>query len=346
MIIVLKPGTPAGDIATVETRITELGYQPHKIVGVERTVLAAVGHEDKQPLNELESFDCVEAVIPILKPYKLVSNEFKKEPSSIDIDGVTVGGRELVLMAGPCSVESRDQILASADAAKAAGAAILRGGAFKPRTSPYAFQGLRKEGLELLAEARARTGLKIVSEVVSVSDVPLLVEFCDILQIGARNCQNFALLTEVGQTRTPVLFKRGMSTTIKEYLQAAEYILSQGNYNVMLCERGIRTFETAYRNTLDLNAVPVLKRETHLPVIVDPSHGTGDDSLVLPMSLAAIAAGADGLVVEMHPDPKKAMSDGAQSLTPEGLKLLAQKMRPVAEAVGRSFSPAVLADKA
>lgn len=342
MIIVLKPETPDQEVAEVEARIVELGYRPHKIVGVERTVIGAVGHEDKTPLQALETIDCVEAVIPILKPYKLVSREFKNAPSEFDVAGCVVGGEELAIMAGPCSVESRDQIMASARAVAARGGQFLRGGAFKPRTSPYAFQGLGREALEFMAEARAETGLRIVTEVVSVADIPLVAEFADVLQIGARNCQNYALLQAVGETRIPVLFKRGMSTMIKEYLQAAEYLLDQGNYSVMLCERGIRTFETATRNTLDLNAVPVLKRETHLPVLVDPSHGIGDDELVAPMSLAAVACGADGLIIEVHPDPKRAVSDGPQSLTPEAFGSLLERLDPVARAVGRRLPvPAV-----
>ncbi len=337
MIIVLKAGSSKEEVARVEQRVTDLGYRPHSIYGVERTVVGAVGHEDKTPLQALETMDCVEAVIPILKPYKLVSREFKPEPSVLDIAGVKVGGRALAMMAGPCSVEGREQILESARAAKAGGALFLRGGAFKPRTSPYAFQGKGREGLELLAEARAETGLKIVTEVVSVTDVPLVAEFTDVFQIGARNCQNFALLTAVGETKMPVLFKRGMATTIKEYLQATEYLLDQGNYNVMLCERGIRTFETATRNTLDLNAVPVLKRETHLPVIVDPSHGTGVAAYVKPMALAAVACGADGLMIEIHPNPGEAWSDGAQSLTPKVFMELARALGPVAAAVEREY---------
>lgn len=337
MIIVLKPGTEEKDIERIEKRVASLGYKPHRIVGVERTVVAAVGHEDKRPLEALEATECVEAVIPILKPYKLVSREVRKETSVLDIGGVAVGGRELALMAGPCSVESLTQIVQCAEAAKAAGAQFLRGGAFKPRTSPYAFQGLGAEGLELLAEARKRTGLRIVTEVTSVVDIELVTGTADVIQIGARNCQNYALLTAVGECGKPVLFKRGMATTIKEYLQAAEYLMSVGNYNVLLCERGIRTFETATRNTLDLNAVPVLKAETHLPVIVDPSHGTGVAAYVPAMSLAAVAAGADGLVVEIHPNPKEAVSDGPQSLTPDVWLDLVRRLRPVAEAVDRTL---------
>lgn len=340
MIIVLKKGSTKDDVARVEKRVTDLGYRPHTIFGVERTVVGAVGHEDKSPLQALESMDVVEAVIPILRPYKLVSREFKPETSEFDVAGVPVGGKTLAVMAGPCSVESREQILASADAVRAAGAQFLRGGAFKPRTSPYAFQGLGREGLELLVEARSRTGLRVVTEVVSVNDVEMLVEYADVLQIGARNCQNYALLTAVGETRKPVLFKRGMATTIKEYLQAAEYLLDQGNYQVILCERGIRTFETATRNTLDLNAVPLLKSETHLPVIVDPSHGTGVAGLVKPMALAAVAAGADGLMIEVHPNPPEALSDGVQSLRPDAFQELMRALGPVANAVGREVPPA------
>jgi len=344
MIVVLKKNTPKETVKELTDQIESLGYRPHIIEGVERTVIGAVGHEDKEPLEALTTNPHVESVIPILKPYKLVSRELKAETSVIEINSefgdhpkVTIGGKEIVMMAGPCSVETREQILASAEAVKKGGAKILRGGAFKPRTSPYAFQGHGEAGLELLAEAREATGLQIVTEVVSVTDIPLLMKYTDVFQLGARNCQNFALLAAVGETGKPVLFKRGMSTTIKEYLHAAEYLLDKGNYNVILCERGIRTFETATRNTLDLNAVPVLKSETHLPVFVDPSHGTGVAAYVESMSLAAIAAGADGLVIEVHPEPTKAWSDGAQSLTPEAFESLGPKVSAVAVAVGRSF---------
>jgi len=337
MIIVLRAGAPESAVAAVEARVSELGYKPHKIVGVERTVVAAVGHEDKRPLEALEAMEWVESVIPILKPYKLASREIHNETSVLNIGGVAVGGRELALIAGPCSVEGREQILASAHAAKAGGARFLRGGAFKPRTSPYAFQGLGEKGLELLAEAREETGLLVVTEVVSVTDIEVVARYADVLQIGARNCQNYALLTAVAEAGKPVLFKRGMATLLKEYLQAAEYLMSVGNYNVILCERGIRTFETMTRNTLDLNAVPVLKSETHLPVIVDPSHGTGVAAYVPAMARAAIAAGADGLAVEIHPNPKEAWSDGPQSLTPASWVELVRTLRPVATAVGRSI---------
>ncbi|MEQ8821198.1 MAG: 3-deoxy-7-phosphoheptulonate synthase [Sumerlaeia bacterium] len=337
MIIVLKAGSTAEDVKRVEARIVELGYRPHAIVGVERTVVGAVGSENKEPLETMTAMDCVEAVMPILKPYKLVSRDLKHDNSVFDASGITVGGRELIVMAGPCSVETREQILESAEVVKASGAQFLRGGAYKPRTNPYSFQGLGKSGLELLAEARAQTGLRIVTECTNITDVADVAEVADVIQIGARNVQNFPLLQAVGETGKPVLFKRGMSTTLKEYLQAAEYILDTGNYNVMLCERGIRTFENAYRNTLDLNAVPVLKKETHLPVFVDPSHGTGRTDMVLPMSLAAVAAGADGLMIEMHPDPSKALSDGPQSLKPEALMEVMRAVRPVAGAVGRTM---------
>ncbi|HEY8450061.1 MAG TPA: 3-deoxy-7-phosphoheptulonate synthase, partial [Bacillota bacterium] len=278
-------------------------------------------------------------VLPILKPFKLVSREFRNEPTIVEVGGVAFGGEEVPIIAGPCSVESREQILAAAEAVKNAGARLLRGGAFKPRTSPYSFQGLEEEGLKLLAEARERFGLPIVTEVMSPGTVELVARYADMLQIGARNMQNFYLLREVGRSGMPVLLKRGMSATIEEWLMAAEYILSEGNFNVVLCERGLRTFETATRFTLDLNAVPVVKELSHLPVIVDPSHGTGRWSLVTPMARAAIAAGADGLIVEVHPQPEEALSDGSQSLTPERFKVLVDEVTSVAAAVGRRVAP-------
>ncbi len=337
MIIVMRKGSTEAQIQAVKDRIAELGYQPHPIFGVERTVVAAVGREDKTPLESLESMPGVESAVPILKPYKLVSRETKAENSVLDIGGVKVGGRELTLMAGPCSVESREQILALARVVKQAGGQFLRGGAFKPRTSPYSFQGLGQEGLEYMAEARAETGLQIVTEIVSIADVDQLVEFADVLQIGARNCQNYALLAAVGEARKPVLLKRGMSTLISEFLQAAEYIMSRGNYDVILCERGIRTFETSTRFTLDLNAVPVIKAQSHLPVICDPSHGTGYWNYVTAMARASIAAGADGLMIEVHEDPDRALSDGGQSLKPEKFMKLIEEVRRVAGAVDRTL---------
>ncbi len=336
MIVVMREGASEEQLVAVEKRVVELGYRVHTIRGVERSVVGCVGHEDKRPLQALETMDGVEAVIPILKPYKLCSRDFKKEPSTVDVAGFPIGGKQLAIMAGPCSVESEEQIVASARAAKKAGAQFLRGGAFKPRTSPYAFQGLEEEGLKLLDLARQETGLRVVTEVVSVTDVDLLARYADLLQIGARNCQNFALLTAAAKTGKPILFKRGMSTTIKEYLQAAEYVLNQGNYGLVLCERGIRTFENATRFTLDLNAIPVIKKESHLPIIADPSHGTGYADLVIPMARASVAAGADGLMVEIHPDPGHALSDGIQSLRFNQFEDLIREIRPVAEAVGRT----------
>jgi 3-deoxy-7-phosphoheptulonate synthase len=336
MIIVMEPGSSKQVIDGVIKRIEELGYKAHPIFGVERTVIGCVGHEDKTPLSQLDSMPGVEAAIPILKPFKLAGREFKPTPSVLDIGGVKVGGEQLMIVAGPCSVESKAQTLEIAHAVREAGAQFLRGGAFKPRTSPYAFQGLREEGLAILAQARAETGLKVITEIVSVEDLPMMMDAVDVFQIGARNCQNYALLNAVGQSKKPVVLKRGMSTLINEFLMAAEYILSEGNYNVILCERGIRTFETATRFTLDLNAVPVLKDLTHLPVVVDPSHGTGHWHMVCPMARAAIAAGADGLMIEVHQDPAHALSDGHQSLRPEKFAQTIQEVKKIAQAMGRT----------
>ena len=337
MIIVMETGSKKELIDAVIRRVEELGYKAHPIFGVERTVVACVGHDDKTPLQQLESMAGVEAVIPILKPFKLAGREFKPQPSVIDVGGVQVGGKSLALIAGPCSVESRQQIIETAHAVKEAGARFLRGGAFKPRTSPYAFQGLRGEGLDYLAEAREATGLKIVTEVVSVEDMPEMLDRVDVFQIGARNCQNYALLSAVGETRKPIVFKRGMSTTVNEFLMAAEYIMAQGNYNVILCERGIRTFETATRFTLDLNAVPVIKSLSHLPLFVDPSHGTGNWHFVEAMARASVAAGADGLMIEVHPNPPRALSDGPQSLKPERFLKVIGEVRKIAQALGRTM---------
>jgi 3-deoxy-7-phosphoheptulonate synthase len=320
MIIVMNAGATQQQIDHVFEKVTELGFQVHPIYGELRTVIACVGDErGKHKLQTLDVLDGVESVIPILKPYKLASKEWKKGRTTITIPSsngdVIIGEGHCTVMAGPCSVESREQILLVAERVKAAGAKVLRGGAFKPRTSPYSFQGLEEEGLKLLAEAREKTGLLIISEVVSPGDVPLVADYVDIMQIGARNMQNFALLKEVGKTQRPVLLKRGNSATLKELLMSAEYILSQGNGQVMLCERGIRTFEEYTRNTFDLSAVPALKELSHMPIIADPSHATGVRSLVTPMAKAAVAAGADGLILETHPNPEEAWSDGAQSLT-------------------------------
>ena len=339
MIIVMKAGAVKKEKDAVLKRIRELGYKPHVIHGTTRDVIGAVGDErGKLVLQSVESMHGVESVVPILKPYKLASKEVKRESSVIRIsDTVAVGGREIVVMAGPCSVESERQIIDTAIAVKAAGARVLRGGAFKPRTSPYSFQGMEEEGLKLLAKAREESGLPFVTEVVNPETADLVAEFSDILQIGARNSQNFALLKKVGQLKRPVLLKRGMSMTIQEFLMSAEYIMSEGNQAVVLCERGIRTFETATRNTLDLSAIPVLKEQTHLPVIADPSHGTGNHRYVAPMSAAAVAAGADGLLIEVHPDPEHASSDGPQSLKPDKFAAMMVKLRSIAEAVERTM---------
>jgi 3-deoxy-7-phosphoheptulonate synthase len=327
MIIVLKPGTKKEEYEHILERVKEYGFKPHPIVGEERTVVACVGDErGKAQLQQLESLECVENVVPILKPFKLASKETKPR-SIVKVGDLQIGSDQFVVIAGPCSVESREQIILSAELVKNAGAQMLRGGAFKPRTSPYSFQGLEEEGLKLLAEAREKTGLPFATEVISPGDVALVAQYSDMLQIGARNMQNFALLKEVGKTKRPVLLKRGMSSTYKELLMSAEYVMSQGNYDVVLCERGIRTFEDYTRNTFDLTAVPALKEMSHLPVIVDPSHGTGIRSLITPMAKAAVPVGADGLIVEMHPNPEKAFSDGAQSLMPEQFSKLMDEIR-------------------
>jgi len=338
VIIVMKSGATPVEIDSVEHRIRTLEYTPHKIVGVERTIIGAVGDErGKERLHALESMPGVESVSPILKPYKLASRELRPETSVIDCSGQLVGGKALMMIAGPCSVESTEQICSTALQVKSAGANFLRGGAYKPRTSPYSFQGLAEEGLKMLAAAREASGLPIVTEVMNPREVDLVAEYADVMQVGARNVQNFSLLKELGQIRKPILLKRGLMTTVKEFLMSAEYILSEGNENVILCERGIRTFETATRNTLDLSCIPVLQSETHLPVIVDPSHGTGLWELVAPMSRAAIAVGADGLMIEVHPDPANAYSDGPQSLKPAKYARLLEELKPFAELMGRTL---------
>jgi len=338
MIIVLKSGVTDADVDHVCQRVVELGYQPHTIRGEFKTIVAAVGEERGKPdLRLLEALETVEAVMPVQQPFKLASREIRPEPTEVRVNGVTVGGQRVIVMAGPCSVESEPQILEVAEAVKQAGASILRGGAYKPRSSPYAFQGLKEEGLRYLKEAKKRTGLPVVTEVLETESVELVAEYADILQIGARNIQNFTLLRRVGEMGKPVLLKRGMATSIQEFLLSAEYILSAGNPNVILCERGIRTFETATRFTLDLNAVPVLKKLSHLPVVVDPSHGTGHWDLVAPMAKGAVACGADGLIIEVHPRPEEALSDGPQSLKPSKFAQLMRELRPVAEAVGRTL---------
>jgi 3-deoxy-7-phosphoheptulonate synthase len=338
MIIVLKSGVGDPEIDDICRRVTEMGYAPHIIRGEFKTIVAAVGEERGRPdLRLLEAVESVESVMPVQQPFKLASKEVRAEPSEIRVNDVVIGGKAVVVMAGPCSVESESQVLEVADAVKAAGARILRGGAYKPRTSPYAFQGLKEQGLKYLAEARKRTGLPVVTEVLETESVEQVAEYADILQIGARNIQNFTLLRRVGEMGKPVLLKRGMATSIQEFLLSAEYILSAGNPNVLLCERGIRTFETSTRFTLDLNAVPVLKKLSHLPVVVDPSHGTGHWDLVAPMAKGAVACGADGLIIEVHPRPEEALSDGPQSLKPSKFVQLMKELRPVAEAVGRTL---------
>ncbi len=338
MIIVMQAGAPEEQLQALLRRVEELGYHSHLIRGTQRNVVGAVGDErGKAKLQSLEAMPGVASVVPILQPFKLASREFRTQKTVVKVGETEIGADRLALMVGPCSVESEAQILETARFVKKAGATILRGGAFKPRTSPYSFQGLGEHGLELLARAREVTGLKIVTEVLNDRDVELVAKYADILQVGARNMHNFALLNKVGEAQMPVLLKRGMSATIQDLLMSAEYILSHGNYDVILCERGIRTFETATRFTLDLNAVPVLQKLTHLPVIVDPSHGTGYSEYVTAMARAGIAAGADGLMVEVHPKPEEALSDGVQSLTPERFEELIRQLKPVAEAVGRTL---------
>jgi 3-deoxy-7-phosphoheptulonate synthase len=338
MIIILKSGVGDAAIDDVCRRVTEMGYAPHIIRGEFKTIVAAVGEERGRPdLRLLEAVETVESVMPVQQPFKLASREVRAEPSEVRVNGIAIGGKAVIVMAGPCSVESEAQVQEVADAVKAAGAKILRGGAFKPRTSPYAFQGLKEQGLKYLADARKRTGLPVVTEVLETESVELVAQYTDILQIGARNIQNFTLLRRVGEMGKPVLLKRGMATSIQEFLLSAEYILAAGNPNVILCERGIRTFETSTRFTLDLNAVPVLKKLSHLPVVVDPSHGTGHWDLVAPMAKGAVACGADGLIIEVHPKPEEALSDGPQSLKPAKFAQLMRELRPVAEAVGRSL---------
>src|ERR1022692_491111 len=327
MIISMRPRASRQEIDHVCERIGEFGYKVHSIVGEERVVIGVVGVGDVTAcLESLEATPGVESAVRISAAYKFVSKEFKKERTVIRANGVDIGGDDFVMMAGPCSVESEKQIMETAEAVAEAGAKLLRGGAFKPRTSPYDFQGMEEAGLKLLAKAREATGLAIITEVMSDRDVGLVADYADIMQVGARNMQNFALLKVLGRCGRPVMLKRGLSSTIKELLMSAEYIVAHGNSQVMLCERGIRTFETATRNTCDISAVPVLNEMTHLPVIVDPSHATGKRSLVPPLAKAAVAVGADGIIVEVHPCPEKAVSDGAQSLTIEGFRKMMQEM--------------------
>jgi 3-deoxy-7-phosphoheptulonate synthase len=338
MIIVTKPGISDADLDHIRERVETLGMRTHISRGEQRTIVGCIGDEALLQEASLLNLAGVESVTPILQPYRLVARDFVADPSVIRVgDGehTTVGGRDLAIIAGPCSVEGREMLHETAHAVRRAGAGMLRGGAFKPRTSPYAFQGMGEHALRLLAEVRAETGLPVVTEVMDTRQVELVAEHADMLQIGARNMQNFALLSEVGRVQRPVLLKRGLSATVKELLMAAEYVMAQGNRDVILCERGIRTFETATRNTFDVAAIPVLKAETHLPVIVDPSHAGGRASLVAPLAFAAIAAGADGLIVEVHPCPEQALSDGDQSLSLAQFEALMQRLDAFAHAAGR-----------
>lgn len=339
-IIVLKPDVSEEALRHIIKKLESKGLKAHISKGTERTIIGVIGDTSKVSEEEEDAIRVmtgVEDVLRILKPYKLASRDFKKEPTLINVGGNIIGGKKIHVIAGPCSVENRAMIVAVAEEVKKAGVTFLRGGAFKPRTSPYTFQGLGEEGLLYLSEAKKRTGLPIVTELMDPRDLDLMVKYADIIQIGARNMQNFRLLLEVGTVKKPVLLKRGLSATIKEWLMSAEYIMSRGNHEVILCERGIRTFETATRNTLDLSSVPLLKQLTHLPVIVDPSHGVGKWDLVAPMARAAIAAGADGLMIEVHPNPEEAMSDGEQSLKPDQLHQLMKELKAIAEAVGREI---------
>ncbi len=339
-IIVLKPGATEDALRHILKKLESRGLNAHVSRGTERTIVGVIGDTSKISEEEEDAIRVmtgVENVMRILKPYKLASREFRPEQTLIDVGGKVIGGRKIQVIAGPCAVENRTLIMTIAEKVKEAGASFIRGGAFKPRTSPYSFQGLGEEGLKYLADAREATGLPVVTELMDPRDIDVMVKYADIIQIGARNMQNFRLLLEVGSVRKPILLKRGLSATIKEWLMSAEYIMSKGNHEVILCERGIRTFETATRNTLDLSAVPLLKQLTHLPVVVDPSHGVGKWDLVPPMAKAAVAAGADGLLIEVHTNPEEAMSDGEQSLRTDAFRQLMEELVPVASAVGREI---------
>lgn len=337
MIIVLQPNATPSQMERIIEKVKSLGLKPMVSKGVERTIIGVIGEEDIIRLQPLEAFPGVEKVMTILAPYKLVSREFKPVDSIIEVDGVSIGGKKVIVMAGPCAVESYEVLLETAQEVKAAGATVLRGGAFKPRTSPYSFQGLGEEGLTYLRDVGREVGLAVVTEAMDPRDVALVERYADIIQIGARNMQNFNLLKEVGLAKKPVLLKRGMSSTIKELLMSAEYILSNGNFNVILCERGIRTFEDYTRNTLDISSVPAVKQLSHLPIIVDPSHATGRWGLVAPVAKAAIAAGADGLLIEVHPKPEEALSDGAQSLSVDNFRNLMEQLKDLVGVVDREI---------
>ncbi|MDK2798673.1 MAG: 3-deoxy-7-phosphoheptulonate synthase [Clostridiales bacterium] len=337
MIVVMSPSATRGQISTVEKKLINLGFKTHPIYGDIKTVIGAIGDKKFLDYQLIINLPGVENIVPIMKPYKLASRELKNTKTIIQIDDIKIGGNELILMAGPCAVEDEETFYETARKVKEAGAKVLRGGAFKPRTSPYAFQGLEEEGLKMLNTARTETGLKVITEVIDTRDVEIVAKYSDILQIGARNMQNFRLLREVGTTNKPVLLKRGLSATIEEWLMAAEYIISAGNPNIILCERGIRTFETATRNTIDISAIPVIKELSHLPIIIDPSHATGTWKYVNALSKAAIAAGADGLLIEVHNNPEKALCDGPQSLKPDKFAQLVKELHLIASAVNRTM---------
>lgn len=337
MIIVMNAKATEAQIDHVRKKLEQWGFGTHFSQGIERTIIGAIGPKKAGIMESLEAMDGVEKVVPILQPFKLASREFQKETTQVNVNGVIFGGTKLVIVAGPCAVENEEQMLNTARLVKKAGASMLRGGAFKPRTSPYAFQGLEEEGLKILKSVSAEVGIPFVTEVVNPRDVDLVARYADMFQIGARNMQNFTLLKEVGKTKKPVILKRGLAATIEEWLMAAEYILSEGNFAVVLCERGIRTYETSTRNTLDLSAIPAIQRLSHLPILADPSHGTGKRHLVLPLSRAAVAAGADGLLIEVHPDPESALSDGPQSLNFSEFEALMNEIKPVATAIRREI---------
>jgi 3-deoxy-7-phosphoheptulonate synthase len=335
MIVVMQRGASQEQIGAVIERLKQLGFRPHPIVGVAKTVIGAIGERSQITMESLELLAGVERVVPIMQPYKLASRELVEGRTTVEVAGRSIGGKKLTIIAGPCAVESCSQLLETAHAVREAGATFLRGGAYKPRTSPYSFQGMEEEGLKILARAREEVGLPVVTEVVNPADVTLVAQYVDILQVGARNMQNFTLLREVGRSKKPVILKRGLAATVEEWLMAAEYILSEDNYNVILCERGIRTYETATRNTLDVSAIPLVKHHSHLPILSDPSHASGRWRLVEPLARASIAAGADGLMVEVHPNPSEALSDGPQSLRPENFASMVRNMKQLAVACGR-----------
>ncbi|MFW6022060.1 MAG: 3-deoxy-7-phosphoheptulonate synthase [Halanaerobiaceae bacterium] len=338
MIVLMKDKATEKQISDVMERIEELGYKPHPSRGAQKMLIGVIGDLNREELiNSLGAYPGIEKLVPIMEPYKLVGKSFKKGQTVIDVGNGTIGDKKIMVMAGPCAVESEEQIMTTARNIKKLGATVLRGGAFKPRTSPYSFQGLQEEGLKILRKAGNETGLSIITEVVDPRDVDLVGNYTDIFQIGARNMQNFFLLKEVGKTKKPVLLKRGMNATYKEFLMAAEYIMSEGNHNVILCERGIRTFEDHTRNTLDLVSIPVFKKLSHLPVVIDPSHGTGHWDLVAPAAKGAVAMGADGLIIEVHPEPTKALSDGQQSLKFDTFAYLMDEIKKIANAVGREL---------